>query len=1122
MALRRPPQAPRQPSRRLLRGWLGALAQAHAAPPRRLKFTREGKFFVGITLGRGLRRDQHRQQPPLPAPRDAPRAHRRERHHERALAARPHRRPPPPAARAGRPRAPRRDRGLQPQEARSPRTRSRSKTCAPGSPPTSAASSSRSARSRRRSPPTGAPRAARARRPRRLPHRHALPLRPLREVARGPGRGGAHHLPRGRSGRAPARRRRANRRAATGSIGRGPRRGLPRAEADARRRGPARHPLAKDAPPSGRWCMRERARETRPDVTLAARRRPKPADAGDDWDAAFERRIRDVASRAVAHLKRGDTRRRRHQRGRRRARRPRRRAPIRSCATSRSSRRSRDAPSTPPRRAASRRGRDVRFGLVHRVMTDALAALGVLAVVSTALDARWTQRRCSSSASPLALAIPEELADDARRSGTSRPSARSRSSSSQGRAPRSRALAARRRRRVRRAAPDHPPRDAARRRARPADHRPRAPPLRRRHRARRRAHLRALLPRLPRRRARARSSSATCAARSRATTARARAIARVCPSTCRASCGAAASSGGSFLAATCLLSIPIFLFTATLFVLFPRVGLSLLLLNHPPRGAHDRLLRHVDLGRRRRAARRPVDRAALRRSTTCADRPPAAPDAPPARHRVRRLRRTRLGAHASAIAQARVPQHGRPLPARRASRPRCAIASSRSTSSPSIRRSSSCPRASSRCASRAQGQVAPRRAARHLPGPEDELRYGGSDARGLHYDAFLAGRPGGARRESLPGSERARYLGLPGSPVAHRRARPEVDGRDRRSPTAKANAIEDHLRKEYRYDLNSPSGRRSRSPSTTSSSSRSAGTASSSRRRWRSCCATVGIPSRNVTGFVGGTCNRFGQYYAVREGDAHSWVEAYIDDLAHPALGHLRPHAPRRRAAARGDDRLLSTCATASRPVSQRWNRYVVSYDLRKQMRLFESSATATRASARGRGSTRGRSASSTRAPVVAGALLSRVRARLRGLEATTRRRRRAEDAGRRSPPTADARDRDGALSRPRGGPRSHGITRPASLPPLRHAEDLRARNHPLGDEVLALTNVYLEARFGGSPTRRRGAAGLRTAGARDPLRWRNEAPPTAGVRATSRYGVTSFTPTAPREPSTPDSATLA
>jgi hypothetical protein len=32
----------------------------------------------------------------------------------------------------------------------------------------------------------------------------------------------------------------------------------------------------------------------------------RPDAAGEDWDNAFERRIRDIASRSVAHVKRGD------------------------------------------------------------------------------------------------------------------------------------------------------------------------------------------------------------------------------------------------------------------------------------------------------------------------------------------------------------------------------------------------------------------------------------------------------------------------------------------------------------------------------------------------------------------------------------------------------------------------------------------------------------------------------------------------------------------------------------------------------------------------------------------------------------------------------------------------
>lgn len=55
----------------------------------------------------------------------------------------------------------------------------------------------------------------------------------------------------------------------------------------------------------GQMVIRERAREARPDIILALDVVRKP-DAKEDWFTAFERRIRDVASRAVAHIKRGD------------------------------------------------------------------------------------------------------------------------------------------------------------------------------------------------------------------------------------------------------------------------------------------------------------------------------------------------------------------------------------------------------------------------------------------------------------------------------------------------------------------------------------------------------------------------------------------------------------------------------------------------------------------------------------------------------------------------------------------------------------------------------------------------------------------------------------------------
>lgn len=55
----------------------------------------------------------------------------------------------------------------------------------------------------------------------------------------------------------------------------------------------------------GQLVMRERGRETHPDVLLRLDNLRHDL-AAENWDDLFEYRIRDIASRAVAHLKRGD------------------------------------------------------------------------------------------------------------------------------------------------------------------------------------------------------------------------------------------------------------------------------------------------------------------------------------------------------------------------------------------------------------------------------------------------------------------------------------------------------------------------------------------------------------------------------------------------------------------------------------------------------------------------------------------------------------------------------------------------------------------------------------------------------------------------------------------------
>ncbi len=53
--------------------------------------------------------------------------------------------------------------------------------------------------------------------------------------------------------------------------------------------------------------LRERATDTRRDVSFAIDSSHPGSTADEEWSLRFERRIRDVASRAVAHLKRGDS-----------------------------------------------------------------------------------------------------------------------------------------------------------------------------------------------------------------------------------------------------------------------------------------------------------------------------------------------------------------------------------------------------------------------------------------------------------------------------------------------------------------------------------------------------------------------------------------------------------------------------------------------------------------------------------------------------------------------------------------------------------------------------------------------------------------------------------------------
>jgi hypothetical protein len=131
---------------------------------------------------------------------------------------------------------------------------------------------------------------------------------------------------------------------------------------------------------------------------------------------------------------------------------------------------------------------------------------------------------------------------------------------------------------------------------------------------------------------------------------------------------------------------------------------------------------------------------------------------------------------------------------------------------------------------------------------------------------------------------------------------------------------------------------------------------------------SLGIPARNVTGYFGGRRSDAG-YYAVRAGDAHSWVEVYFPDVGFVRFDPTPPSSRGSR-----QDGLWARAVLFWDALQQRWRVFIVDYDLISQAqaarRVAQLLAQAGRTLA-GKGSTdRLRSAAIGVAAVVAAAAI--------------------------------------------------------------------------------------------------------------------------------------------------------
>jgi hypothetical protein len=210
------------------------------------------------------------------------------------------------------------------------------------------------------------------------------------------------------------------------------------------------------------------------------------------------------------------------------------------------------------------------------------------------------------------------------------------------------------------------------------------------------------------------------------------------------------------------------------------------------------------------------------------------------------------------------------------------------------------------------------------------------------------------------------------------------------------------------------------------------------------------VPARNVTGFIGGSYNRFGHYYAVRQGDAHSWVEVFVPERGWQTFDPTPPAEAAPRSELSG---VLAFLRDVIEATGQRWDRYVVGYDLRQQVYLFHSlsrysSLHVSPALAQVKPFAIG-------VLVVSGAVVGYVIWRRRRVRRRTVATTLDRVTRERMIATSMYEQLEAAMN-------AQGIPRGPSTPPLRHALSLQRMGHPLAEEVLDLTQVYLGARFGG------------------------------------------------------------
>jgi hypothetical protein len=353
-----------------------------------------------------------------------------------------------------------------------------------------------------------------------------------------------------------------------------------------------------------------------------------------------------------------------------------------------------------------------------------------------------------------------------------------------------------------------------------------------------------------------------------------------------------------------------------------------------------------------------------------------------------------------------------------------------------------------------------------------DVRYDNSDGLGLLYYAWVSTDPAESDLPVLPEEQWSDYLQVPPGHERVAELARRVAG-DATTDVQKAARIEHFLKHgQYTYTLEQPDVGK-KWPLDVFLFEAKRGHCEYYSSAMAIMLRTLGVPTRNVTGFVGGQFNPYGSYYALRQGDAHSWVEVFVRGRGWVTYDPT----PASRAEAGPRQGLWSDMNAFIDAVRTRWMTKIVGYDLQTQVGLLRK-LSRLMAAFRGDGGGEARDHASD-----LGSRIS-LRAAARALAVLVvaaivvwialRMLRKPPSGGRvLSRQQAQIVRLYGELERALA---QRGHPRPPALTPLEHAQQLTRSGFAQRAEVEAVTLSYLEARYGGRPLRNAEIAELRKA----------------------------------------------